>query len=397
MISRHWRALTITILFVLAVLVLPVLIGVRLPIEFNQFLLQRLQAGKVPNSRTVTWQTFLSTYSAGWNVLRGRGIKMVPDLKDEKAMFAYVWSWVPPRAYIYPTEGFYYFSTKLSDGGEIAGNIRLADVFLGHNKISTAYFPVIDTAMSREVSYATEISETDGLISKKVSDNVYDVTYQGKTVRFTIPWLGNTQTKIALLPGEELIGHLFDESGTILLALYNKQTNSFYELLDQETGVLERLVELDKDHVIGERTGFIYFVDQDTGRKVLVGVDLNNVEANNYLDGPGDQFPFWVNLKEKLNRAYPNTMLGDGVDEHGVYLNKPEWVRIAISPYIRYSEPGEVVEHSAGCAEKQDKNIFYTCLTKEWWNTAGWRQGIFTQLKQEGKYESAEKSGLIIK
>jgi hypothetical protein len=113
----------------------------------------------------------------------------------------------------------------------ISRQIRLADVFLGHNKISTAYFPVIDTAMSREVSYATEISETDGLISKKVSDNVYDVTYQGKTVRFTIPWLGNTQTKIALLPGEELIGHLFDESGTILLALYNKQTNSFYELL----------------------------------------------------------------------------------------------------------------------------------------------------------------------
>ena len=191
---------------------------------------------------------------------------------------------------------------------------------------------------------------------------------------------------LELLPEEEFVGRLQDESGIRFFVIYNTNTDSFYEILNEEDGATEKLIELDDDFIIGERTGFLYYNDEEYARKILVGIDSANSAENNYLDGPGDQFPINIDIKEKLRKAYPNTLLGNGTDEHGVYLNKTEWVRIAISPYDRYYSASDVIENRKSCEEKlSDRTEFYTCLTKEFWNNPEWRRGIIDQLKEEGK------------
>ena len=80
-----------------------------------------------------------------------------------------------------------------------------------------------------------------------------------------------------------------------------------------------------------------------------------------------------------------------GIDEHGVYLKKNEWSRIAVSPYTRYASLAEFPERLLSCAGEQDRSVFWTCLTKEWWNTAPWRESIFTKLASEGKHVDTSK------
>jgi hypothetical protein len=262
------------------------------------------------------------------------------------------------------------------------GNIRIAD--LDEGKISFAYFV---TTNPQEQTRILDVNESNGLRIEKKSDYLYDVSFNGKTVRFKIPktdFLPPQKTE--LLPTEEFVGHIHDESGIKLFLLYNHDTNSFYEILDDEGGTPEQFDDLNDGYVLGKRTAFVFFKENNPKRAILTGVFLENIKANNYFDGPGDQVPFRAWLKEKLRVAYPNTFLGDGIDEHGVYLNRPAWTRIAISPYERYSKIEDVVLRRKNCdASTASKSFFWTCLTKEWWNTKNWREGIFEQLKKEGK------------
>ena len=43
--------------------------------------------------------------------------------------------------------------------------------------------------------------------------------------------------------------------------------------------------------LIGQRTGFAYYLDDKLDRKILVGVFEGNARVNNYFDGPFDQLP----------------------------------------------------------------------------------------------------------
>ena len=45
----------------------------------------------------------------------------------------------------------------------------------------------------------------------------------------------------------------------------------------------------------------------------------------------------------------------------------------------------EIIEKTSKCTNKENKSVFWTCLTKEWWNTPELRKGIYRQLKEEGK------------
>ena len=349
------------------------------PIEFNQFLLQRLASQRGNFHAHEAWAGVKSAFVSGVGILRRRPARTAPDLHDSRAMFAHVFAWIPESAYAYPTERFYYFKLDVGER-EVMGNLRLADLDKG--TLSFAYFTLPD-----KETWIRTFTAKDGLEIEKRSSSEYQLTFEGKSVTFEIQRTDvRGPAALATLPAEEFVGQLFDESGMRFFVLYNHATNSFYEVLNDEEGVADRLLPVgDTSFVIGERTGFVFYVDAQYRRTLLVGVDLENVKRNNYLDGPGDQVPIALDLREKLHVAYPNTLLGDGVDEHGVYVNKTEWSRIAVSPYIRYASLTEFPARLLACEGTQDRSIFWTCLTKEWWNTAEWRKSMLEKLASEGK------------
>lgn len=351
------------------------------PVQFNQFLLQKLEFRYGAMSASTFFDLIRSTYASGINVVSGRAITDQPKLDDELGIFSYVFSWVPPYAIVYPTEGFYYFSTKIGDQF-VAGNIRIADLDKG--LVSLAYFPVTAEATMSEPTYSREITEADGLGISQQSDYAYDVTWQGKTVHFKLPSTAIKPPRdLTLLPEEEFLGQIHDESGIKLFFLYNNATKAFYEVLNEEDGVTDNFDPFADHFLLGKRTGFVFYNDEEAERKILVAVNGINASANNFLDGPGDQVPFRLDFKDKLNAVYPNTYLWGGIDEHGVYPNREEWIRIAVAPFEITENPTSVVSRLDTCTDKQNQGVFYTCLTKEWWNTPEWRQSVFDKLRDE--------------
>lgn len=117
----------------------------------------------------------------------------------------------------------------------------------------------------------------------------------------------------------------------------------------------------------------------------MIGTALQHADRNDYFDGPQDQVPYQLDLRDRLHRAYPNTRLGAGIDAHGVYLNMPEWLRIAITPFLRYANLEELTARVDACAATADHGERLTCLTKEWWNTSEWNERIRQQLADEAR------------
>jgi len=361
------------------------------PVEFNQFLIQKLRITYGVATAEDWRDTLTSLYGHGLQQLLGPKTGK-PKFDDERSVFRYVFSQLPPYAVVYPTEGFYYWTTKIDGVGEVSGNIRMADLD-AKKQVSFAYFTIGSNPVGEQpdrVTHFHDFTAGDGLEVRKVSEREYDLSYDGRTVRLKGP-KQFVEPYFSLLPTEEVVGRIHDEAGIRLFLLFNHETKSFYEVLDEKGGLTERLASIDEHHSIGRRTGFVYFNDPEWQRKLLVGVDLQNIKANNFLDGPGDQVPYWVDFLDKINVAYPNTMLGDGTDRHGVYLNKPEWVRIAVSPYFRYDRSERVTERFSSCSAQpealnpENRPKLWTCLTKEWWNSPPWRLGILDQLVKEGK------------
>ena len=325
---------------------------------------------------------FHSAYTSGLNILSFKPIYKEPSFDNNREVIEYVYSWIPSYAIAYPTEGFYYWSINLEKQNlSVSGNIRLADLDKG--KISTAYFT---TNQPERTVYTKEFTTEDGLEIKKISHFLYDLTFNEKTVRFKIEDTSYLPPQnITLNEDEEFIGHIYDESGIKLFLIFNHKTYSFYEILDDEQGVSDTFEDLGESHFLATRSGFIFYDDNEYKRKILVGINFYNSEQNNYFDGPGDQVPYQLWIRDDLYLAYPNTMLGAGTNEHGVFLNKTSWVRSAISPYHRYKDPEEVLERSRKCDSSEERSIFWTCLTKEWWNTKSFRDNALIKLKEEGK------------
>lgn len=349
------------------------------PFTFNQYIIQKTEIQYGNGNEEIVPDYLHSSILNGYNTILGNPQRTPPAFDDSRAFFDYVYSWIPPHAIVYPTEGFYYYQTILPDKGSVWGNMRIAD--LDNGILSIAYF----TVPMKETHYL-KLTEKDGLVINKISNYAYDVTYRGKTIHFKLPTTDFTPPQqIELLPMEEFVGHIHDESDTKLFLIYNYESDSFYLLLDEERGTSDPLIELNQSIRVGTRTNFAYYYDQPTNRSYLLGVYLPNVEANNFFDGPGDQVPFRPNIKKKINEAYPNTLLEDGIDDHGVYLNKDQWVRIAISPYDRYTYTDQLFTKIASCQPEEEASLYWTCLTKEWWNNRYWREDMYRQIIEEGK------------
>ncbi len=125
-------------------------------------------------------------------------------------------------------------------------------------------------------------------------------------------------------------------------------------------------------------------------KNIIINI-LENVMINNFFDGPGDQVPY-VPLKDKLYESYPNTWVGAGIDEYGVLLNRTEWARVAITPFMRYASMNELQNRIDRCSSLSDEDFLFTCITKEYWNNPLYRKAMIETLEKEGK----DTTGLLI-
>ena len=136
---------------------------------------------------------------------------------------------------------------------------------------------------------------------------------------------------------------ILDESGVPFTLLYNEEYHCFYYVLREHFPVADTVLPTDIPNVsIGWSSGFAFFRDA-LGRQVLFGVRAGHVRQNSYYDGPFDQVPPHLPLKEKLEAAYPYVTYRGGIDEHGRFRNMPG-TRVAISPYRAYRNRAAFLE-----------------------------------------------------
>jgi hypothetical protein len=358
----------------------PLIAHVVSPVEFNQRLIERLESSRGVESLSEAGTGFRRSWTVGARILLGRTTHRAPAFESERELVGYVFSWLPSKATVYPTEGFYYYKFRTGDGREVWGNLRVAELDAG--RLGFAYFRPDEREQLR---YDNLVHGRDITVNR-LGEFRWLVTMNGRTVEFVVP--AARQARVAackLLAEEELVGPVFDESGTRLSLLFNKRLNAFYFVLDARAGLTESLRSVSPGVLLGSRTGFAYFDDTRLDRRLLIGVHLENVKANNYFDGPGDQVPYWVSLRNQLHLAYPHTMKGAGIDEHGVAQGTSEWARIAVSPFIRYASLDELKERVEQEGGHTDPGVRCVALTKEWWNSPQWLAGVISDLHAEGK------------
>jgi len=154
---------------------------------------------------------------------------------------------------------------------------------------------------------------------------------------------------LTLLDGERIVSGLLDESGHFLVLIFNEAADRFYYVRNPAFPAPEVMVEETVGpHVLrfGERSRFCFLVHPATGREILIAVHADQIRRNTWYDGPFDQVPPRLSIGDLVRRAYPYVEDAGGVDEHGVFLERPD-SRIAISPYIAYESGPRLIAELA--------------------------------------------------
>ncbi|MCB0338537.1 MAG: hypothetical protein KDD53_02985 [Bdellovibrionales bacterium] len=345
-----------------AVVLYPLYVGLQSKtITLNQFIIQKNEI-RARTADFEMWKDFLrSAYSLGLvELFADKSIASV-DPKNPDDIFGYVFRSAPSYAVVYPTETYYYYSFNLPEV-TIAGNFRFLDADKG--LIHIGYFDQKEPHAG--VGGAKTFGVEQGVNVSQVGDHLYDVTYQGTTKRFKTSALAS-KPPVALqtLPEEEFVAHIHDESGIRFFLFFNRETEDFYYVLDEEHGVPEKLVDLGRGYYKGADSSFVYFEDVKFKRKVLSAVSNQNIFWNNYYDGPFDQVPPRLALRDKVLAAYPYAKYRGGIDEHGNF-KEIEGTRIAISPYNNYEKIDVTLDYLDRCKESKPGSQMWSCLSYEW-------------------------------
>lgn len=362
-VKKRGRA-TYACLFVCVAFLLVALpmVGLSLPdFRLNQFFIYR-------NTGHVSFDEALfhlrSTFSLGYQRVFGATPDNAIAYSNPKVFFEYLFKRLPSYAFVYPTETYYYYQAAMADGVTLAGNLRLLDADEGIFHIG--YFDKNDPQSPKSQFWVGDFGPSEGVAIKKLSEHSYDVSYKGKTVRFALSAIANVPPRnIVLEEDESFIAHILDESAVRFFLVYNTSTKSFYYLLDEENGANEKLLAVAGDYLIGERTRFVYYDDSVSGRKILVGVAREEIKGNTYYDGPFDQVPPRLPLKQKLEAAYPYVTYRGGIDEHGNFIATPG-SRVAISPYTDYEDLAILIPHLERCKNIKNKSMRWSCFAYEW-------------------------------
>lgn len=305
------------------------------------------------------------------------------DLEDEMAVFRHVLTALGDEVTVYPSENYLYFRFPAA-GHMIWGSITLTAATRDDGVLGFGY---TSKPANAAASFTTAspggggaYGPDSGVSIERVSDFVYDVSFEDQTVRFKLFDVGTEPPASGRMRADEIaISPLMDESGLAFHLLFNRTGKRLYLILNPALGAGEEYQNLTDDISIGLRSGFAYFEDSALDRRVLIGVEGANVLANNWYDGPFDQMPD-NNIKlgripgyrDFLTAHYPTA--NDRVDEYGRYLDRPG-SRVAVAPYLVYFDKRQLVARVARCrAENGGENSeaaghvpaeFYSCLTEQ--------------------------------
>jgi len=332
------------------------------PVLFNQDLLQRWWVDSAA-------PLIESDAPEGESIERPR--QLVPptfmvDYNDPDSVLRFILTAAGADAQVYPTERYFYYKFDLG-ARRVSGNIRFTDVEDG--VLHIGYFDDFDA----QGSVKTKSYHKDRGVSLSFDAELgaETVVFHELRTTFHLNQLPRTfRNEIALNADEEYVAGVLDESGHSLHLVFHKPDTMFYFIRATRQPIPERFADYTTPGglalKIGLRSRFVFFVDESSGREILVGVYEEYIRRNTYFDGPFDQVPPRLDLRGKLEAAYPYVKFGEGIDQHGNFIGL-EFQRVAISPYQSYST-------LSGLAADLDKlyrpfttgNSRWAMLTYEW-------------------------------
>ena len=263
---------------------------------------------------------------------------------DPMAVFAYVLDSLPERVKVYPTENHYYFAFDLN-GVRYAGNIKLVPQLRAEGKVAFAYYEDRATWLPDAPGTDLVVGSAQGVTVEKIEPLAYRITYKTKSVVFALNDLSNVKPPAAVLgPDDRFIGPIFDESGVRFFLVFNAKLKLFHFILDEAIKPADVFVPAPVGGgriLIGKRTGFAVYRDQHRDRKIMIGVFHDNVEANNYLDGPFDQMPDNFIEGELFREAILAVApyLKGQIDRYGSFADGSRFV---LEPYMEYRSPKDL-------------------------------------------------------
>ncbi|MCB0332621.1 MAG: hypothetical protein KDD55_03930 [Bdellovibrionales bacterium] len=282
------------------------------------------------------------------------------EFLDAPSVIRQVLSDTPYFAQVYPSEGYFYFRTMTQEG-EVGGNFRLNDTDEGY--LGFGYYLMSDQSqrVSGYLYGGAKKREFQANVSR-LSATLSLVTYQGETTLFRDVPLPTTLPKaLPLLPDERFVSAVRDESGLLFYLLFDSNEKSFYYVLDPQYVRLLHSMDKGSQLLMDPRSDFVFLQDE-TSRSLFVGALRSKVYSNSYFDGPFDQVPVKLNLRDSVYEAYPYLKLG-GIDPHGFVCIK-RGSRVAITPYKKYSSPTDLVQMVRSCRDSAvDEGAFRQCVT----------------------------------
>jgi hypothetical protein len=290
------------------------------------------------------------------------------DVDDTMATFRHVFAALPDDAQVYPTENYYYF-TFFHGGVEYAGNLRLDAADRVDGVLHFAYYPQNTPWGGETETVYRALSAADGVTVRREDELVYRVTHEDRTVRFFLNDLSDAKPPAGVVRDDEhYLGPVFDEAGIGFFLLFDEARREFMFVLDERDPPHDDFVPVHPDHpalTIGRRTGFAVYEDRFAPRRILVGVYLENVILNNYLDGPFDQLPDNFIEGDALHDAiiakHPD--LEGEIDRFGGF--RAHHGRFLVNPYLNYARVEEL-EGLLRCGDPAlDEVRFYACLVPE--------------------------------
>lgn len=298
------------------------------------------------------------------NLKKGDALK----IDGTKEAFEFVFSRLPDRVFVFPTENYYYF-TFPANGLIYAGNLRLAAQDRDDGVIHfAAFMQANQSSPSGEMMYKA-MSIDDGVEVEKLTPFSYRVSHKLKSVIFQLNDVSAIKPPEEIVAkGEKYIGLVVDESGIRFFLFYNEIHRLFSYVLDETDGVLDQFDQTETDGriLLGRRTGFAFYNHHYLDRRVLIGVHGANTVVNNYYDGPADQLPenhiANDNLRQSIVDSDPSVK-GE-LDEFGYFMSGEG--RYLISPYSQYLHIEELDGYEQ-CASNADLDaeVYDACFISE--------------------------------
>jgi hypothetical protein len=290
------------------------------------------------------------------------------DINSVNSIFDFVFAQLPEEVTVYPTENYYYYSFY-HKGIEFSGNIRLDALDRDKGIVHFACFSTFNRWNDEIINHYKKFEKSDGVVLKQIAPLKYALSYRTKTVTFKLNDLSRVIPPVSKIrKDEQFIGPVFDESGIQLYLVYNQKIKKFHYILNEQGTIPETFTpsKINKDIIIGTRTGFSFYRDSHKKRYLLIGVYSGNSMVNNYYDGPFDQLPDNFIKEDALKNAFisQSPELNGKIDRYGNTDNGTS--RVLITPYIHYTYEQDLSVFSE-CTSRAGKNIdaYYTCFDSQ--------------------------------